>query len=128
MWIEALSRKLRFEHDGLKSTEDLFDLSLNDLDDIYRSLRKELDEYNEYSADSLLDKDEERDETVKELQLKIDVVTAVFNHLKKQQEELQRRIALQNQKDKILSLIADKETEELSGKSVSELKEILNNL
>ena len=87
-----------------------------------------MDEYNEYSADSLLDKDEERDETVKELQLKIDVVTAVFNHLKKQQEELQRRIALQNQKDKILSLIADKETEELSDKSVSELKEILNNL
>ena len=128
MWIEALSRKLRFEYDGLKSTEDLFDLSLNDLDDIYRSLKKELDEYNEYSADSLLDKDEERDETVTELQLKIDVVTAVFNHLKKQQEELQRRIALQNQKDKILSLIADKETEELSDKSVSELKEILNNL
>jgi phosphoribosylaminoimidazole carboxylase (NCAIR synthetase) len=128
MWIEALSRKLRFEHDGQKSMEDLFDLSLNDLDDIYRNLKKELDEYSKHSADSLLDKDDERDETFKELQLKIDVVTAVFNHLKKQQEELQRRIALQNQKDKILALIADKENEELSNKSVSELKEILNNL
>jgi hypothetical protein len=128
MWTEALSRKLRFEHDGLKSTEDLFDLSLNDLDDIYRSLKKEMDEYNKYSTDSLMDKDDERDETYEELELKIDVVTAVFNHLKKQQEELQRRIALQNKKDKILGLIADKETEELSNKSVSELKELLNNL
>lgn len=128
MWTEALSRKLRFEHDGLKSTEDLFDLSLNDLDEIYRSLKKEMDEYNKYSTDSLMDKDDERDETYEELELKIDVVTAVFNHLKKQQEELQRRIALQNKKDKILGLIADKETEELSNKSVSELKELLNNL
>lgn len=128
MWIEGLSRKLRFEYKGLKSIEDLFDLSLNELDEIYRKLKKELDEYKQYSADSLLDKDSEKDETYRELQLKIDIVTAVFNHLKTQQEELQRRIALQNQKDKILGLIADKENEELSNKSISELKEILNNL
>ena len=128
MWIEALSKKLRFEHDGLISIEDLFDLSLNELDDIYRSLNKELNEYEQYSEDSLLDKDEEKDETYEELQLKIDIVTAVFNHLKKQQDELQRRIALQNQRDKILGIIADKENEELSNKSISELKEILDNM
>lgn len=128
MWIEALSKKLRFEYKGLISIEDLFDLSLNDLDDIYRNLKKEADEYKQYSADSLLEKDDEKDETYEELQLKIDVVTAVFNHLKKQQEELQRKIALQNQRDKILGIIADKEDEELSNKSISELKEILNNM
>ncbi len=128
MWIEALSKKLRFEYKGLISIEDLFDLSLNDLDDIYRNLKKEADEYKQYSADSLLDKDDEKDETYEELQLKIDIVTAVFNHLKKQQEELQRQIALQNQRDKILGIIADKEDEELSNKSISELKEILNNM
>jgi uncharacterized protein YfkK (UPF0435 family) len=128
MWIEALSKKLRFEYKGLISIEDLFDLSLKELDDIYRNLKKELDEYKQYSEDSLLDKDDEKDETYEELQLKIDIVTAVFNHLKKQQEELQRKIALQNQRDKILGLIADKEDEELSNKSISELKEILNNM
>ena len=128
MWIEALSKKLRFEYKGLISIEDLFDLSLNDLDDIYRNLKKEADEYKQYSADSLLEKDDEKDETYEELQLKIDIVTAVFNHLKKQQEELQRKIALQNQRDKILGIIADKEDEELSNKSISELKEILNNM
>ena len=107
MWIEALSKKLRFEYKGLISIEDLFDLSLNDLDDIYRNLKKEADEYKQYSADSLLEKDDEKDETY---------------------EELQRKIALQNQRDKILGIIADKEDEELSNKSISELKEILNNM
>ena len=128
MWIEALSKKLRFEYKGLISIEDLFDLSLDDLDAIYKNLKKETNEYKQYSADSLLEKDDEKDETYEELQLKIDVVTAVFNHLKKQQEELQRKIALQNQRDKILGIIADKEDEELSNKSISELKEILNNM
>lgn len=128
MWIEALSKKIRFEYKGKISIEDLFDLSLNELDEIYRNLKKELDEYRQYSADSLLDKDVENDEAYDELQLKIDVVTAVFNHLKKQQEELQKKIALQNQRDKILGIIADKQDEELTNKSISELKEILNNL
>ncbi len=128
MWIEALSKKLRFEYKGLISIEDLFDLSLNELDEIYRKLKKELDEYKQYSEDSLLNKDEKKDETSEELQLKIDVVTAVFNHIKKQQEELQRKIALQNQRDKILGIIADKQDEELSNKSISELKELLDNM
>lgn len=128
MWIEALSKKLRFEYNGLISIEDLFDLSLKELDEIYRKLKKELDEYRQYTADSLMDNDDEKDETSRELQLKIDIVTAVFNHIKSEQEELQRKIALQNQKDKILGLIADKENEELSNKSISELKEILNNM
>lgn len=128
MWIEALSKKLRFEYKGLISIEDLFDLSLNELDEIYRKLKKELDEYKQYSEDSLLNKEDEKDETSEELQLKIDVVTAVFNHIKKQQEELQRKIALQNQRDKILGIIADKQDEELSNKSISELKELLDNM
>jgi uncharacterized protein YfkK (UPF0435 family) len=128
MWIEALSKKLRFEYKGLISIEDLFDLSLNELDEIYRKLKKELDEYKQYSEDSLLNKDEKKDETSEELQMKIDVVTAVFNHLKKQQEELQRKIALQNQRDKILGIIADKQDEELSNKSISELKELLDDM
>ena len=128
MWIEALSKKLRFEYKGLISIEDLFDLSLNELDEIYRKLKKELDEYKQYSEDSLLSKDDEKDETSEELQLKIDVVTAVFNHIKKQQEELQRKIALQNQRDKILGIIADKQDEELSNKSISELKELLDDM
>lgn len=128
MWIEALSKKLRFEYKGMISIEDLFDLNLKELDGIYMKLKKQLDEYRQYSADSLLDREGEKDETYEELQLKIDIVTAVFNHLKKQQEELQKQIAIQNQRDKILGIIADKQDEELSNKSISELKEILNSM
>jgi len=128
MWIEALSKKIRFEYKGKISIEGLFDLRLNELDEIYKDLKKEQNEYKQYSTESLLDSDGENDEAYDELQLKIDVVTAVFNHIKKQQEELQKKIALQNQRDKILGLIADKQDEELSNKSISELKEILNNL
>ena len=41
IWVECLKNKFRFEFKGLISTEDLFDLTLADLDAIYKSLKKE---------------------------------------------------------------------------------------
>ena len=40
IWIECLKNKYRFEFKGLINVEDLFDLKLEDLDLIYRELKK----------------------------------------------------------------------------------------
>ena len=55
IWVECLKNKFRFEFKGLISTEDLFDLTLADLDAIYKSLKKE---ESDLQGDSLLGNDE----------------------------------------------------------------------
>jgi uncharacterized protein YfkK (UPF0435 family) len=40
IWIECIRNKYRFEFRGLISAEDLFDLKLEDLDVIYKGLKK----------------------------------------------------------------------------------------
>ena len=52
MWIEALKKKYRFEYKGLINVEDLFDLKLEDLDYIYKNLKRN---ENDLQVDSLLD-------------------------------------------------------------------------
>ena len=73
IWVECLKNKFRFEFKGLISTEDLFDLTLADLDAIYKSLKKE---ESDLQGDSLLGNDE--NPKVREVEVKIEVVKAVF--------------------------------------------------
>lgn len=123
IWVECLKNKFRFEFKGLISTEDLFDLTLADLDAIYKSLKKE---EKDLQGDSLLDNDE--NPKVREVEVKIEVVKAVFDMKKAEIARAERALANKAQKDKILAIIEDKENQELSEKSIDELKEIYLNL
>ena len=55
---KALNAKLRFEYNGLISTEDLYELSLDDLNELYRKYSLKVDEEK---SKSLLDKDKSTD-------------------------------------------------------------------
>lgn len=123
IWVECLKNKFRFEFKGLISTEDLFDLNLADLDAIYKNLKKE---EKDLQGDSLLDNDE--NPKVKEVEVKIEVVKAIFDMKKAEIARAERALANKAQKDKILAIIEDKENQELSEKSIDELKEIYLNL
>lgn len=123
IWVECLKNKFRFEFKGLISTEDLFDLTLADLDAIYKSLKKE---EKDLQGDSLLDNDE--NPKVREVEVKIEVVKAVFDMKKAEIARAERALANKAQKDKILAIIEDKENQELSEKSIDELREIYLNL
>ena len=123
IWVECLKNKFRFEFKGLISTEDLFDLTLADLDAIYKNLKKE---ESDLQGDSLLENDE--DTKVREVEVKIEVVKAVFDMKKAEIARAERALANKAQKDKILAIIEDKENQELSEKSIDELREIYLNL
>lgn len=123
IWVECLKNKFRFEFKGLISTEDLFDLTLADLDAIYKSLKKE---ESDLQGDSLLGNDE--NPKVREVEVKIEVVKAIFDMKKAEIARAERALANKAQKDKILAIIEDKENQELSEKSIDELKEIYLNL
>ena len=123
IWVECLKNKFRFEFKGLISTEDLFDLTLADLDAIYKNLKKE---ESDLQGDSLLENDE--NPNVREVEVKIEVVKAIFDMKKAEIARAERALANKAQKDKILAIIEDKENQELSEKSIDELREIYLNL
>ncbi len=123
IWVECLKNKYRFEFKGLISVEDLFDLKLADLDLIYRNLKNE---EKDLQGDSLLDT--AKNPKIDEVQVKIDVVKAVFDIKQTDIKNAEKALANKAQKEKILAIIEDKENQELSEKSIEELKKIYSNL
>ena len=72
--IEALKKKYRFEYKGLINVEDLFDLKLEDLDYIYKNLKRN---ENDLQVDSLLDAN--KNPLKKEIENKINIVKAIID-------------------------------------------------
>jgi hypothetical protein len=123
IWIECLKNKYRFEFKGLISVEDLFDLKLEDLDSIYKGLKKD---EADLQGDSLLETKDNPKQL--EVEAKIKIVKEIFNMKQAEIEANKRALANKAQKAKILAIIENKQDQELSEKSIEELKEIYDNL
>ena len=123
IWIECIRNKYRFEFRGLISAEDLFDLKLDDLDVIYKGLKKQ---EQELLGDSLLETAEIP--AKREVEAKIDIVKSIFTIKKIEMENAQKALANKAQKEKILAIIENKQDQELSEKSIEELRKIYDNL
>ena len=123
MWIECLKNKYRFEFKGLISAEDLFDLKLEDLETIQKGLKKE---EADLQGDSLLETKDNPKQL--EVEAKINIVKEIFNMKQAEIEANKRALANKAQKAKILAIIENKQDQELSEKSIEELKEIYDNL
>jgi hypothetical protein len=120
MFKEATRLKLRFvTNKGTLSTEQLWDLSLQDLDSLAVSLEKA---YNESKGKSFLVRKNAKD---KGLKLQFDIALEILQ-TKVEEAELAREAAENKQHNqKIMALIAEKQDEELKEKSVAELKRML---
>lgn len=118
----ATKNKFRFPYRGMISVEDLWDLNLNQLDGIYKTLNKEIKQTNEESLLSV------KDAADVELQAKIDIVKHIF--ASKQQEIANRTIAAENaeKKRRILDIIAQKQEASLQNKSEEELLKMLEEI
>lgn len=123
IWIECIRNKYRFEFKGLISAEDLFDLNLEDLDVIYKGLKKQ---EQELLGDSLLETAE--NPAKREVEAKIDIVKSIFAIKKVEMENAKRALENKAQKAKILAIIENKQDQELSEKSIEELKDIYDSL
>ena len=122
MFEQATRMKARFPFRGLVSVEDLWDLSVKDLDSVFKILNSELKQTKE---ESLLDVKTKEDA---ELQLKINIVKHIVE-IKLAEEDLRLRARERREKkQKILEVLSAKQDESLQGKSVEELEAMLDEL
>ena len=122
MFEMALRTKMRFPFRGLVSVEDLYDLSVKDLDSVFKVLNSQLKQVKE---ESLLNTKTKED---KELDTKIEIVKYIVK-TKLEEEDLKLRAKEQKeQKQKIMEILSAKQDESLHNKSVEELQEILSKI
>jgi hypothetical protein len=122
MFEVAVRNKYRFNFRGLISSEDLWDLSVKDLDSIFKELNHKLKEAKE---ESLLNTKSKED---KELDVKIEIVKYIVK-TKLEEEELRNKAKQDKEKkQRILEIISNKQETELTNKSIEELTAMLNDL
>lgn len=122
MFEQASRLKLRFEHKGVLSVEDLWDLPLEDLDDMYRALNRDLKETQE---DSLLGT---KDETDKVLDLKVKIIKHIVGIRLEEQKVKEDASVRRAKKQRLMEIIAQKQDEELHSKSLDELNELVDSM
>ena len=117
---QASKQKLRFQTTkGLLSVEQLWDLSLSDLDSLAVSLQEA---YENSKGKSFLTKRTTKDATIK---LQFDVVLDILQTKVEESELLREAKENKEHNEKILNLISEKKDEELKGKSLKELQKML---
>lgn len=117
---EASRQKLRFQTSkGLLTTEQLWDLSLADLDELAVSLEEE---HKQSGKKSFLTTRSVKDKTAK---LKFNVVYDVLISKSEELQEATQKAEDKEHNKKIIALIADKENEDLRGKSKKQLEAML---
>ena len=121
--FEMASRaKFRYPYKGQITTEDLWDLTQPQLNDIYKALNKNVKQAQE---ESLLCTKSAEDA---ELQAKIDIVKYIFTE--KQKEAEGRKAAAENaeKKRRILEILAKKQDDSLQNMSEDQLRKMLEDL
>jgi len=118
----ATRNKFRFPFRGLISVEDLWVLSLTNLDSIFKTLNSELKQIKE---ESLLNTKSNAD---KELDMKIEIVKYIVAvKIEEENSKLQAK-EKKEQKQKIMEILAVKQDENLQNMTPEELKDMLEKL
>ena len=116
MFDKATRMKLRFTTDrGFLSVEDIWDLTLTQLNNLAKSLRKKLKEGEE---EDFLNTKSESDTTEK---LRFDIVLNILETKKTEKAEREQAEEIKGKRQKLLGLIAEKQDAALRDKPVDEL-------
>lgn len=118
----ASRNKVRFPFKGMISVEDLWDLSLTNLDSIYKTLNKQVKQSEE---ESLLSTKASVDT---ELEVQIAIVKHIVSVKLAEKEAAEKATVKKAQKQKIMSIIATKQDEALQNSSIDDLKKMLDEL
>ena len=122
MFEVAVRNKFRFPFRGTISVEDLWDLSVQQLDGIFKTLKSQEKRAQE---ESLLDTRTPEDEI---LMTKIEIIKYIVNVKLSEARQAERARELHDQKQKILGILADKQDEDLRNKTPDELRAMLEQL
>jgi hypothetical protein len=129
MFEKAARLKLRFESPkGLLTVEELWDLPLTssrnaaNLDDIARGLNRQLKNADDVS---FVNKEQKSDEKV---QLKFDLVKRIIDTRLAENEAAAKARERAERKQKLLSIVAEREDDTLKAMPLEELRKLLNEL
>lgn len=122
LFERACKMKLRFTYKGKLTTEDLFDLSLGELDKMYGVLRIE----QKNAVEESLLKKATKESTA--LNLRVDIVKHIVETKLANKEAREMRAASKQQKEKIAAIIEKKQDASLEEKSIEELQKTMAEL
>lgn len=122
MFEVATREKMRFPFKGMISVEDLWDLSVQNLDKVFKTLNSQRKEAQEESLLNTKSSEDERLET------QIEIVKYIVGV--KLEEQAARIKAAENRekKQKIMALMAKKDDEAMENMSKEELQKLLDEL
>jgi tryptophanase len=118
----ATRTKMRFPFKGQISVEDLWDLSVKDLDAIYKTLNAQAKKSQE---ESLLTTKTKEDETVS---VQIEIVKYIVTTKLAEAEAVKKSRELKEKKQKIMEIMSAKQDEALHNMSVEDLQKMLDSL
>lgn len=119
MFETAIRNKFRLPYKGLISIEDLWDLTLEELDTIFKTLNAQINQVKEESLLAVKDKNDEV------LEIKIAIIRYIVATKQAEAQAVETAKARREQKQKIMAILADKQNAELQNKSVAELEAML---
>lgn len=124
MFDKATRLKLRYPtNKGMITTEDLWDMTLQDLNNTAKTLNKEIKSVEE--EDFLEVETTEHDLKIK---LSFDIVLHVLNVKKEERKRRQEAATRKAEKEKLLTILAKKQDANLENMSEEELKKKLEEL
>lgn len=115
----ATRKKFRFPFKGMISVEDLWDLSVQNLDTVFKALNAEVKQVKE---ESLLATKSTEDAI---LEAKIEIVKHIVKVKQEETEQRKKATEKREYKRRLQELIANKQDEALQGKSIDELQAML---
>ena len=115
----AVKNKYRFTYKGVQTVEDLWDLSVEELDKIYKTLNKQKKSEAEESLLATTSKED------KELNNKIEIIKTIVADKLSDKEKSVKAAERRAKNRRILEIMADKQEDELKSKSLDELKAML---
>lgn len=118
----ATRHKYRFVFKGYISCEDAWDLSVDDLDTIFKALNAEKKTTNEESLLTVKTKENE------ELNIKIEIIKHIVSVKLEDEKARVKGVERKQQKEKILHILAKKQDESLENKPMEELIQMLDSL
>ena len=115
----ATRTKMRFPFKGLITVEDLWDLSLTNLDSVFKALNSQSKQAKE---ESLLNTKSKEDEI---LDMQIWIVKHIVSVKLAEKEAREKDATNKEKKQKIMEIIASKKDEALRNMSVEDLEKML---
>lgn len=122
MFETAVRNKMRFPYKGQISVEDLWDLDVNALDGVFKTLNSKVKVSQEESLLRTRSKESE------ELMVQIEIVKYIVSVKLAEAEARKNAEANRAKRQQILGILADKQESDLKNKSSEELQAMLSAL